>query len=132
EVRRRSARDQRVAGGLQIVVRGVAQRILRPHVGEAAPVEDRLVEAGAVAARGDVVVVGLAGDVAAVERRAAVDLRQQLRARLHRAFLLREAAGFGGGELGIACACELVRLQQVFGGRRGRQQDCQGEREGEG
>src|SRR3546814_6805071 len=45
---------------------------------------------------------------------------------------MRQAAGFGGGKLRVTGAGELVRLQQVFGGRRGRQQDCQGEREGEG
>src|SRR3546814_10731180 len=35
-------------------------------------------------------------------------------------------------KLRVTGAGKLVRLQQVFGGRRGRQQDCQGEREGEG
>src|SRR3546814_20296427 len=45
---------------------------------------------------------------------------------------LRQAAGCGGGKLRVTGAGELVRPQQVFGGRRGRQQDCQGEREGEG
>src|SRR5690606_14003900 len=98
---------------------------------DAAPVEDRLVEVGAVAARGRVRIV-LAGDVRARQRGAAVDLRQQLGTGLHGAFLLRQAPGFGGGQLRIAGTCQLVGLQQVFGVGRNRQQGGQGEREGEG
>ena len=43
-------------------------------------------------------------------------------ARLHRAFLGRIAGGFGGGQLRIAGACQLVGLHQVFGAGDGRQQ----------
>src|SRR5690606_10845492 len=58
---------------------------------------------------------------------AAIDLRQHLRARLHRAFAGEQPAGFGGGELRVAGAGQFVGLQQVFRGGGGRQQD-----EGEG
>src|SRR3546814_7324394 len=75
EVRRRGAGDQGVVRRLEVVVGRVAERALPAQVGEAAPVEDRLVEVGAVAARGRV--VAEAGHVRARQRRAAVDLRQQ-------------------------------------------------------
>jgi len=61
---------------------------------------------------------------------AAVDLRQQRRTRLHRAFLVEQTGGLGDGQLRIAGARQLIGLHQVGGAGRGRQ--GQGEREYEG
>ena len=63
---------------------------------------------------------------------AAIDLRQQQRACLHRAFPGDEAAGFGGGQLRIAGARQLVGLQQVLGVCAGGGQQGDGEGEDEG
>ena len=145
EVGGRCPRRQRVARRFELEVRRPAQRLLALEPREIAAVVDHLSDVDAEPAVGGFA-VGVAvpatpssvRDVAfAVGARAgnagrAVDLRQHRGAGLHGAFLGGEGSGFGGRQLRIAGARELIGLQQVFGvGARGRQQH-QGEGENEG
>src|SRR5690606_17785198 len=109
----------------QVVVRGAAVVALGPQVGDRAQVDQRLVELCVVAAPAGG--AGNARGMVAVEAGRARDLRQQLRARLHRAFAGAQALRLGDRDLGIVGPRQLVGLHQVFGERR-----RAGQGEGEG
>src|SRR5690606_15663270 len=119
------ARDQLVRCRFQVVVRGAAVVALGPQVGDRAQVDQRLVELCVVAAPAGG--AGNARGMVAVEAGRARDLRQQLRARLHRAFAGAQALRLGDRDLGIVGPRQLVGLHQVFGERR-----RAGQGEGEG
>ena len=129
EVGRRGAGDQVLVRGLQVEAGGGVELALRAQVGDLAEVEHGLVEAGADAARA-LVAVGT-GHVATRKIHAAADLRQQLRACLHRALARDVALRLRDRQLRIAGACQFIGLHQVLGeGRGGQQHEGQGKGEG--
>ena len=148
EVGRGGAGDQRIAGGLDLVVGRTAQRLLAAQRGEARAVVDHLLRADPDAARGAVALgiaghrdeidlaghrIGNLGGLLAGTGRArarvacvAADLRKHRRTRLHGALAGGSRLRFGRGELRVVLPRELVDLHQVGRGR-GRGQQGEGE-----